>query len=119
MTDELAVRVLRAIREHADLELSDIIDAGRHGADAGWAGFTWYGDTSDFYRANEGLLWELLAGDADEYGADSIPAFVASFNRAGLADDRTGWECLVSWYALESAGHWLGDRRDCRELDRG
>ena len=118
MTDEQAVRLLRAIREHGSLELQDIIDAGEHGADAGWSGFTYYGDTTDFYRANEGLLWELLAADADAFGYASVPAFVGSFVRADIADDRTGFECLVSWYALETAGRWLGDRRDARELRR-
>ena len=85
MTDDQAVTLIRAIREHAGLELASIRDAGTHGADGGFGGFTYYGDTSEFYSANRSLLWEILAEDASEFGYDSVPAFVASFNRAELA----------------------------------
>lgn len=114
MTNEQAVELLRAIREHSGLELAAIRDAGRHGADAGWGGFTYYTDTVAFYDANETLLWEILAGDAEEYGYDNVPAFVASFVRADDAGDETGFKNLVAWYALETAGRWLEDRREAR-----
>ena len=114
MTDEQAVELLKAIRDHAGLELATIRDAGTHGADSGFGGFTYYGDTSEFYEANHALLWQLLSEDAEEFGYDSVPAFVASFNRADMADDETGFECLVSWYALETAGRWLTDRQEAR-----
>lgn len=114
MTDQQAVTLLRAIRDHSSLELSSIREAGQHGADAGWGGFTYYTDTTEFYDKNHTLLWQVLSEDADEFGFDSVPAFVASFNRADLADDETGFKNLVAWYALESVGRWLDDRREQR-----
>ncbi len=111
MTADTYCEALRAIRDHSGLELSSIRDAGRYGADAGWGGFTYYGDTSEFYAANKTLIWQILADDAEEFGHDNVPAFVASFNRADMAEDETGFECLTSWYVLESVGRMLDDRK--------
>lgn len=115
MDDSQAIALIRAIREHAGLELSSIRDAGTHGADGGFGGFTYYNDTSDFVAANRSLVWEILSNDAEEFGFDSVPAFVASFNRAEMADDEAGFDCLIAWYALEAAGRWLEDRRESRQ----
>lgn len=114
MTDDQAVQLLQAIRAHSGLELSAIRAAGDHGADGGWGGFTYYDDTSEFYASAKSLIWSILEEDASEYGFDNVPAFVASFARADLADDEVGFECLLAWYALESAGRWLTDRRESR-----
>jgi hypothetical protein len=114
MNDNQAVELLRAIRAHAGLELASIRDAGTYGADGGFGGFIYYGDTSEFYEANEPLLWAVLMEDAADFGFNNVPAFVGSFNRAEMAEDETGFQCLVSWYALERVGHWLNDRREAR-----
>jgi hypothetical protein len=114
MDGNTAISLIRAIREHSGLELASIRDASKHGADAGFGGFTYYTDTSAFIAANRTLVWEILSEDADEFGFDSVPAFVASFNRADLADDETGFDYLLAWYALETAGRWLNDQREMR-----
>lgn len=114
MNDDQAVELIRAIREHSGLELASLRDAATHGADSGFGGFTYYADTTAFYAANESLLWQLLADEAQEFGFPHVPAFVASFNQADGADDETGFKNLVAWYALEAAGRWLLDRREER-----
>jgi len=112
MNDTQAVELLRAIRDHADLELASIRDAGTHGADAGFGGFTYTQDAADFYDANEALIYELLREDADSMGAENVDAMVAQFGRADMLDTPDGRKCLLAWYALETAGHWLNDRRE-------
>jgi hypothetical protein len=114
MDDRQAVELLQAIRAHSDLELASIRDAGTYGADSGFGGFTYTSDGADFTDANSRLLDELLQEDAESFGHDSVAAFVATFNRADMADTLDGYKCLIAWYALESAGHWLNDRRDSR-----
>jgi hypothetical protein len=114
VTDEQAVELLRAIRAHSGLELASIRDAAEHGADSGFAGFTYYDDTSEFVAAHRSLVWQLLADDADELGFENVPALVATFGRSELATDETGFDCLLAWYALETAGRWLCDRRERR-----
>ncbi len=112
MNDTQAIELVKAIREHADLELSTIRDAGRYGADAGFGGFTYTADAADFYDANEALIYDLLRDDAESFGAESIDAMVAGFGRSDMLDTPDGRKCLLAWYALETAGHWLNDRRE-------
>jgi hypothetical protein len=114
MTDEQAIALVRAIRDHSGLELATIRDAGTHGADAGFGGFTYTVDGAEFYRANDRLIDELLQEDADDFGYDNVGAFVSSFTRADMTDTRDGRDCLLAWYALEAAGRWLNDRREAK-----
>jgi len=114
MDDQQAVNLIRAIREHSGLDLSSIRDAGTHGADAGFGGFTWTADGAEFTDKNAALLDELLQVDADDFGYDDVAKFVATFGRADMSDTLEGYKCLLAWYALETAGRWLNDRRDSR-----
>jgi hypothetical protein len=114
MDDSQAVALLRAIREHSMLELASIRDAGTHGADSGFGGFTYTTDGADFTRANKELVWEILHEDADDFGYENVAAFVATFGRADMTDDPDSFDCLLAWYALERAGHWLNDRHYAR-----
>ena len=83
--------------------------AGEHGADAGWAGFTYTVDAATFYRENDEQIDAMLAEDADSYGYASVAAFVASFNCADMADTRDARDNLLAWYALETIGRMLED----------
>ena len=116
MTTNQYVELLRAIREHSELELSAIRDAGRYGADSGFGGFTYTSDGADFFRANRDTIWELAADDAEAMGCESVPAFVAGFNRADMADSPDGFDCLLAWYALEEVGRFMVDRRESRTV---
>jgi len=115
MTNETYAKLLRAIREHADLELSNIRDAGRYGADSGFAGFTYYTDTIEFYDNNESLIWDLIEEDSDEFGQTPLE-FISGFGGSAHVGDLTGFKNLLSWYALESAGRRLEDRREERSF---
>jgi hypothetical protein len=110
--DERMSQLLAAIEEHSGLSRADIRQAGEHGADAGWGGFTYTSDGADFTRANRDLVWTLLADDADEFGHDSVASFVASFTRSDMADSQDGFDCLLAWYVLESVGRWIEDNSD-------
>ena len=114
MDDDTYVELLRAIREHSGMELSSIREAGEHGADAGWPGFSYTSDGADFYRANAATVWQLAADMADELGAPNVPALVGTFTRADMAETVEGFECLLAWFALEEVGRRLSDRRECR-----
>lgn len=56
----------------------------------------------------------MIQDDADDFGYPTVAAFVASFNRADMADTDDGRACLLAWYALESVGRHLADRREAR-----
>jgi hypothetical protein len=114
MNDETYVTLLRAIRAHSGLELSAIRDAGRYGADSGFAGFTYTNDGARFYRDNADTIWALAADTADDLGAGSVPELVGQFARADMADTAAGFSCLLAWFALEETGRYLDDRRENR-----
>jgi hypothetical protein len=102
-------RLLDAIKEHSGLDDDEIRQAGEYGADTGWLGFTYTIDAAEFYRSNADLVDELLQDGADSFGYPNVAAFVASFNRADMADTRDGLDNLKAWYALEEVGRWLED----------
>lgn len=99
--------LVAAVREHSGLDLDEIRSAGEHGADAGWAGFTYTADGAEFTRAHSDLIYRLLTDEADEFGYPNVATFVASFNRADMADTADGHDCLLAWWALETAGRYL------------
>lgn len=114
MDDSTYIGLLYAIREHSGMELSAIRQAGEHGADAGWPGFTYTSDGAEFTDNNSALLDELLQLESDEFGYDDVASFVASFNRSDMADTLDGYKCLIAWYALEAVGRHLADRRESK-----
>ncbi len=114
-------RLVAAVQDHGSLTLSEIEQAGEHGADSGWSGFTYTSDGAEFTRANMELVWSLLSDEADEFGNVGVLAHVATFNRADMAETRDGFDCLLAWWALETAGRYLADSREERheaESDR-
>jgi len=100
-------RLLRAIREPSGMDNDQIVEAGEHGADAGWPGFTYTADAADFYNANADDIWQLLNESTDDLGSPSPLALLASFQRADMATDAATFGNLLAWYALEEIGRWL------------
>lgn len=111
MDDSTYAYLLQAIRDHSGMELSSIMEAGKHGADAGWPGFTYTADGEEFYRKHQREIVSMLSEDASEFGYPDVASFVASFVRSDMTDSDGGYECLCSWYVLESVGRHLADRR--------
>lgn len=109
MTNQEYATMLRAIRDHAGLELSTIRDAGNHGADAGFGGFTYTVDGAEFYRANADTIDAMLQDDAEAFGYDDVATLISNFGRADMADTRDGRDCLLAWYALEETGRFPDD----------
>lgn len=100
-------KMVRAIRRQ--LDAGQLEDVASHGADVGWPGFTYTADTVAFYRRHEDAIWELLSDEADAYGYDNVPAFIASFNGARNVGDEDQFKNLLAWYALESVARCLTD----------
>lgn len=98
---------LRRITEHSGMERAQVIEAGQHGADTGWPGFTYTSDAAEFTQRWCCDIWDMLSEDADEFGYDSVLSFVGSFVRADMADTPDGLDNLLAWYVLESVGRAL------------
>lgn len=63
-------KLTRAILRHLDRE--QLADVARHGADAGWSGFTYYSETCQFYKAHKAEIIELAKQTADDLGESMI-----------------------------------------------
>ena len=100
-------KLVEAIENHSGMEREDIIQAGEHGADAGFPGFTYTVDGAKFYREHSEMVDELLQNTAEDTGYDSVAELIATFQRKDMADTRDGADCLKAWFALESAGQYL------------
>ena len=98
--------LLGAIKEHSNLGETQIKQAGKHGANAGFGGFVSYTDTNEFYDDNEELIWELLEEQAMQFG-QNIPEFIGNFNSADQITDMTTFKNLLAWFALEETGYYL------------
>ena len=94
------------------LDAHQIRELTGHGADAGWPGLTYTRELVALHDQHEAEIWECLAEDADDFGYDSVPAFVASFNRADMTDTPDGFKELVVWYMAEREAQRLADTED-------
>lgn len=113
----LAGIVLRQLGGGKDA-VQSAIEAGRHGADAGWPGFTWYRDTVPFGRRHKRAILECaaeLAGDLGTVGlvksfqclkgVDGVEAVLLGTSRD--EDATTAVYNALAWFALEEVGHAL------------
>lgn len=99
------------------------IDAGKHGADAGWPGFTWYSDTVPWAKRHKRAILAAARDMAIEIGDGGVFRMVAGFNclkDTGEAaveavligtskdeDDQTAVWNALAWFALEAVGRAL------------
>lgn len=115
MAEDIREKLHKAIKRHSKMEDEEIIQAGEHGADSGWPGFTYYTDTEKFYDKNADEIWELANQSADDFGEESTLAMIAKFGGAkNVADDKT-FKNLMSWFALEEIGRWLETMKEAHE----
>jgi len=105
--NQLYTTLVAAIKEHAELDDAEIIEASRYGADAGWNGFIYTSDTTKFFDAHANLIWSLLIEDAASLGESHPLAFMATLGRKDMAETWDGFRNLLAWYALERAGWYL------------
>jgi hypothetical protein len=111
-TDTRLEDLLEAVRDHSGLTDEEILEAGEHGADCGWAGFTWTVDCVAFVKRNKLLVWELVSDEAEDMGAVNTLAHLASFASADIANSQDGLDTLLSWWSLETCGHFLESKRE-------
>lgn len=98
-------------------------EIARHGADAGWPGFTYYSDTCAFFDKNASEILSLAQGLADQVGEDML-AMVAGFAclrshnlspddvffaLRGENDESTAVKNALAWFALEEVAREIAD----------
>jgi hypothetical protein len=113
-------RMTRAILRRLDRD--QLEDVARHGADAGWSGFTYYTDTVAFYKAHKGDILALAEQMAKDLGEDML-TMISGFNclkndklspteigealYSGRGDAATTVRNAMAWFALEETAREL------------
>ena len=105
-------KLYEAIKHHSNLEDESIIDAGKHGADTGWAGFTYNDDCIEFYDTNKTIIHEFCVERAEEFGYKNWMEMFSNLNRVDMLDLEDGFKILAAWFVLERVGHWLDDEQN-------
>lgn len=100
-------RLYRAIRRFLDID--QLRDVARGGADAGWSGFTYTSDCVPFYQRHEQDIWELLNEAAEAQGVKPME-LVAGFARSDMAESPEGLKNLLAWFALEEIARMVDDQ---------
>ena len=109
----------RAIREHSGLNVSQMIQAGQHGADAGWAGFTYTDDAVEFFDRHAPEIWALATEEAESMGQKNACEMIAGFGRADMVEDWDTFRNLLAWYVLEHVGRELESDAEAAHAMRG
>ena len=104
-----------------------LLDVAAHGANAGFAGWTYYSETVAFFEANRGLILERLKADADECELDPLGMVtgfgclksykIGSFEIAeAIFGESEEWCNVVknalAWYALECVAHEVANEAE-------
>lgn len=104
--NELQTRLLRAIKLHSGMDEEQIRDAGEHGADGGWPGFTYYSDTVKFFKANRAHVVKLVEEMASDMGESPV-------------DMVAGFQCLAGREMQRKYGHTHQYGSDDRRIAQG
>ena len=90
----------------ANFNRSQLSDMVRHGANTGWAGLTYYTDTSALYARYKEEIWDLLYEDAEAQGV-TIPRLIGdlSYDPSTVQE----FEGLLVQYAAERTASEITD----------
>lgn len=117
-------KVFHAVQEHAKLDKEQFEDIAKHGADAGWPGFTYYSDTVAFFDRNKSLILDLVKEETDSMGMDNEIVFIKGFNclngdyndfevAKGIYEDDSDSSTTIRnalvWFALETVAYLVDD----------
>jgi len=81
-------------------------DIANHGADSGWAGLTYYGDTCKLYARFKEEIWDMATENSESLGNKNVFEFISSFRRADVGNCEQ-FENLMVWYAAEKVSQEL------------
>lgn len=125
ISPKLCRAVIRQLGGDRDEALDTLRDVCRGGANAGFPGFTYYKDTSEFFRQNRSEIVvkvKQMASDLGEEPMDMVAGFGCLTDDAEtresigrclyggrLTDDDTKAENALAWFALEEVARALAD----------
>ena len=101
----------RRIHAHGGMTIAQMVEAGKHGADSDWPGFTYTTNAAEFTETYRAEVWDMLRQAAEEFGCPNVCAFIAGFKRSDMIETLDTFDNLLARYVLEEVGRWLGDNK--------
>jgi len=97
----------------------ELRDIAQHGVDGGFVGLTYTADTVDLFDAYGNEIWDMAYEDAENFGAKSVPEFVAGFRRTDMASSLDGFKNLMVCTPLSTLHRKLQGRSRSRTQPSG
>jgi hypothetical protein len=76
----------------------------------------YYADTVKFHDKFEEEIWEMLYDEYQEFGFNSIPEYIASFNGSKEVGSLMQFKNLLAWYAVENVSRQILDEKEQQEV---
>jgi len=101
--------LIKAVKKHSGMTEEDLL--GVRNANDGYAGFTYYKDTCEFYNEYASEIWKQLNETAEQLG-QTVIEMIASFGcRDSIVNDNT-FKNALAWFALEEVARYLQDKKE-------
>lgn len=90
-------------------------DIANFGADSGFPHITYTREAAELFDRFGHDIWEMAYEMAESLGEKSVPAMVAGFRRADMADSLDGFKNLMVWFACEQIAREMVDAEEEEE----
>jgi len=101
--------LIKAVKNHSGMTEEDLL--GVRNANDGYAGFTYYKDTVEFYDEYAPEIWEQLNEVSEQLGQRPTEV-ISSFGCVdSIVDDET-FKNALAWFALEEVARYLQDKEE-------
>jgi hypothetical protein len=89
------------LKQFNRMQMRDMVN---NGANCGFAGLTYYCETTKLYQRFHHDIWQMLEEDAESSGMN-IAEFIGHFNCAKNISCHMTFVNLLVWYAAEKVAH--------------
>jgi len=105
--------VLKEVNE-GSINLEEVV---KHGCVNGCvSSLIYYEDTVKFHDKFEEEIWEMLYDEYIDFGFNSIPEYIASFNGSKNVGSLEQFKNLLAWYAVENVARQILDEQEQKEV---
>jgi len=105
--------VLKEVNE-GSINLEEVV---KHGCVNGCvSSLIYYEDTVKFHDKFEEEIWEMLYDEYIDFGFNSIPEYIASFNGSKNVGSLEQFKNLLAWYSVENVARQILDEQEQKEV---
>ena len=76
----------------------------------------YYEDTVKFHDKFEEEIWEMLYDEQIDFGFNSIPEYIASFNGSKNVGSLEQFKNLLAWYSVENVARQILDEEENKKV---